>query len=132
LNPFFKNQELQIKETDAAFWACRSCQNFAATFGAKVNAKLKEVEERVDGLQENVETHREKIQQNKEKIGTVEKKAERMEKSLEDIEKQSKDGLLEELRAREAIKCNLVMYGMKEPHQSIKDGKNRMEANKEE
>jgi hypothetical protein len=51
-DPFFKNLELKIKETEAAFWACRSCQNFAGTFGAKVNLKLKEVEERIDGLQE--------------------------------------------------------------------------------
>jgi hypothetical protein len=48
------------------------------------------------------------------------------------MEQQSEEGLLEELRAREAIKRNLVMYGLNEPHHSIKDGKDRMEADKEE
>jgi hypothetical protein len=131
-DPFFKNLELQIKETGAAFWACRLCQSFAATFGAKVNAKLKEVEEKVVGLQEKVETHTEEIQQNKEKLVSVEKKVEKMERNMEDMEQQSEEGLLEELRAREAIKRNLVMYGLNEPHHSIKDGKDRMEADKEE
>jgi hypothetical protein len=56
-DPFFKELELQIKEEGAALWACRSCQNFAEAFGVKVNAKLKEVKEKVDGLQEKVETH---------------------------------------------------------------------------
>jgi hypothetical protein len=79
-DPFFKNLELQIKETGAAFWACRLCQSFAATFGAKVNAKLKEVEEKVVGVQEKVETHTEEIQQNKEKLDNVGKKVEKMER----------------------------------------------------
>jgi chromosome segregation ATPase len=84
-DPFFKNLELQIKETGAAFWACRSCKNFAATFGEKVNGKLKEVEEKVDGLQEKVETHTEEIQQNKEKFNNVGKKVEKMERCMEDM-----------------------------------------------
>jgi pyrimidine operon attenuation protein/uracil phosphoribosyltransferase len=81
-DPFFKNLERQIKETGAALWACRLCQNFAETFGAKVKAKLKEVTERMDGLQEK-ETHTEEIQQTQEKVDIVEK----MEKCMEDMKK---------------------------------------------
>jgi hypothetical protein len=39
---FFKNLELQKKEMGQSFGACPSCINFASTFGAKVNEKLKE------------------------------------------------------------------------------------------
>jgi hypothetical protein len=45
---FFKNLELQKKEMGQSFWACPSCISFASTFGAKVNQKLKEVNDRVD------------------------------------------------------------------------------------
>ncbi len=93
---------------------------------------MKEVKEKLVGLQEKVETHTEEIQQNKEKLDNVGKKVEKMERCMEDMEQQSEEGLLEELRAREAIKRNLVMYGLNEPHHSIKDGKDRMEADKEE
>jgi hypothetical protein len=40
--------------------------------------------------------------------------------------------MFEELRAREAIRRNLVVYGLEEPDQSIKEGKDRMEADKSE
>jgi hypothetical protein len=68
----------------------------------------------------------------KKKKYTVGKKVEKMEKCMENMEKQSEDGLLEEMRVKEAIKHNLVMYGQNKPHQSIKDGKNRLEADNEE
>ena len=129
---FFKNMELQIKEMGNAFWACRSCVSFASTFGAKVNEKLKEVDKRVDALQNKVESASGELEEVKEKVTVVEKMVKKVEKSVENMEKNGDDGMYEELRAREAIKRNLVIYGLEEPDQSIRDGKDRMEADKEE
>ena len=129
---FFKNLELQLKEMGTAFWACRSCVSFANTFGAKVNAKLKEMDKRVDNLQEQVESNTGGLEKVKEKVDTVEKKVEKLEKRAEERETTTDEGLFEELRAREAIKRNLVVYGLDEPDHSVKEGKDRMEADKME
>ncbi len=40
--------------------------------------------------------------------------------------------MFEELRAREAIRRNLVVYGLEEPDQTVTEGKDRMEADKNE
>jgi hypothetical protein len=129
---FFKNLELQIKEMGQSFWACRSWVSFASTFATKVNAKLKEVSDKVDNLQEKVEENTGGLEEAQGKINNVEKKVEKVEKTVEDMEKKVEEGMYEEMRAREAIKRNIVMYGVKEPDQNIKDAKDRMEADKEE
>ena len=67
-----------------------------------------------------------------EKVETVEKRMEKLEKKTEEREAAEDDGMFEELRAREAIRRNLVVYGLEEPDQSIKEGKDRMEADKSE
>ena len=79
-DPFFKNLELQIKETGTAFWACRSCVSFANTFGAKVNEKLKQMDRRVDDLQEKVQANTGGLEEVQEKVDTVEKRMEKLEK----------------------------------------------------
>jgi hypothetical protein len=131
-DPFFKNLELQIKETGTAFWACRSCVSFANTFGAKVNEKLKQMDKRVDSLQEKVEANTGGLEEVQEKVETVEKRMEKLEKKTEERETAEDDGMFEELRAREAIRRNLVVYGLEEPDQTIKEGKDRLEADKNE
>jgi peptidoglycan hydrolase CwlO-like protein len=80
LDAFFKNLELQLKEMGTAFRACRSCVSFANTFRTKVNAKLKEMDKRVDNLQEQVESNTGGLEEVKEKVETVEKKVEKLEK----------------------------------------------------
>ena len=127
-DPFFKNLELQIKETGTAFWACRSCVSFANTFGAKVNEKLKQMDKRVDALQEKVQANTGGLEEVQEKVDTVEKRMEKLEKRTEEREASEDDGMFEELRAREAIRRNLVIYGLEEPDQA--EGKDRMEADK--
>jgi hypothetical protein len=77
-DPFFKNLELQIKETGTAFWACRSCVSFANTFGAKVNEKLKQMDKRVDDLQEKVDANTGGLEEVQEKVETVEKRMEKL------------------------------------------------------
>jgi chromosome segregation ATPase len=97
-----------------------------------VNAKLKEVSDRVDTLQEKVDANTGGLEEVSKKMDTVEKKVEQAEKTVTDVEKNIEEGMYEEMRAREAIRRNIVMYGVKEPDQSITDGKERVEADKEE
>ncbi len=67
-----------------------------------------------------------------EKVETVEKRMEKLEKKTEEREAAEDDGMFEELRAREAIRRKLVVYGLEEPDQTIKEGKDRLEADKNE
>jgi hypothetical protein len=71
---FFKNLELQKKEIGQSFWACRSCVSFASTFALKVNAKLKEVNNKVDALQAKVDENSGGLGEVQEEIKLVEKK----------------------------------------------------------
>ncbi len=97
-----------------------------------MNAKLAEVTERVDALQEKMDENTNGLADAQEKIESVEKKVEKVEKKVEDMGKNTEDGMDDELQAREAIKRNLVLYGVKEPDQSITDGRERAEADKVE
>ena len=106
---FFKNLELQIKEMGTAFWACRSCVSFANTFGAKVNEKLKQMDKRVNDLQEKEEANTGGLEEVQEKVETMEKRMEKLEKKAQEREATEDNGMFEELRAREAIRRNLVV-----------------------
>ncbi len=108
---FFKNLEIQKKEMGQAFWACPSCISFASTFGAKVNQKLKEVNDRVDALQEKVDNNTIGLGEVQERVDTVEetvqkaeKAVEKVEKTVTDMAKELESGMYQEMRAREAIK----------------------------
>jgi hypothetical protein len=129
---FFRNLELQKKEIGQSFWACRLCGSFASTFATKVNAKLKEVNDRVDSLQAKVEENTGVLEEVQDKLETMERKVEKAEKMAEDVEKNMEEGMYEEMRAREAIKRNIVIYGLKEADPKITDSIERLEADKAE
>jgi hypothetical protein len=95
-----------------------------------VNEKLKQMDRRVDDLQEKVQANTRGLEEVQEKVDTVEKRMEKLEKRTEEREASEDDGMFEELRAREAIRRNLVVYGLEEPDQT--EGKDRMEADKNE
>ena len=119
---FFKSLELQKKEMGIAWWGCRSCVSFAT----KMNARFKEVDKRMDQLTERVDENTEGLEQVQEKVDKVEKSVGQVEKKVEDSEKRTEDIMLEELRAREAIRRNIVIYGMEE--QDGGTDKEKMEA----
>jgi hypothetical protein len=132
---FFRNLELQKKEIGQSFWACRSCVSFASTFATKVNAKLKEVNDRVDSLQVKVKEntgglgkYRTNLRRWKERW----RRQKKGRKTAEDMEKNMEEGIYEEMRAREAIKRNIVINTLKEADLKITDGIERLEADKAE
>ncbi len=51
---------------------------------------------------------------------------EKVEKTVTDKAKELESGMYQEMRAREAIKRNLVIYGVKEPDQRLTDSKDKM------
>jgi hypothetical protein len=96
-----------------------------------VNAKLKEENDKVESLQAIVDETSGGLEEVQEKMETMERKVEKVEKTVENVEKVMEEEMYEEMRAREAIRRNVVMYGVKEANLRITDGKERMEADKE-
>jgi predicted nuclease with TOPRIM domain len=108
-------------------------------FGAKVNEKLKEVSNGADALQERIDNNTAGLEEVQERVDSMEETAKKVEKAVGKVEetvtdmaKQLESGVYQEMRAREAIKRNLVLYGVKEPDQRLMDSKDKMEADKVE
>lgn len=120
----FKMLELQKKEVGHAFWACRSCMSFAQS----ITTKVQEVDRKVEELRGQVTENREGIERTKDDVKRMEKKVEKVERRMEDREKKMEDGLYEEMRAREAIKRNVIIHGVEEPDSRCKTDKERTEA----
>jgi hypothetical protein len=116
--------EVQKKETGQVFWACRSCMNFASS----ITTKVQEVDRKVEALRGQVEENREGLTKASEEVKKVEKKVEKVERKIEDSEKRMEDLMYEEMRAREAIRKNVVIYGVEDPSSSLRTDKERMEA----
>lgn len=116
--------DLQKKETGFAYWACRSCMNFAA----KMNANFQEYGRKIEELEEQVKENREEVAKANDGVKKVEKKVEKVEKKMEDVEKKMEEGMCEEMRAREAIRRNIIIHGVKEPDTRLKTDKERMDA----
>jgi len=125
---FFKNLEQQKKDMGMAYWACRSCLSFAA----KMQTQLKEVDRKLEKLKEQVEENTDGIGKANDKIGKVEKSVGTVGRKIEDMERRLEENMMEEMRAREAIKRNIVLHGVDEPAREMRDGKERMEADKVE
>jgi uncharacterized coiled-coil protein SlyX len=116
--------EVQKKETGQVFWACRSCMNFASS----ITTKVQEVDRKVEELRGQVAENKEGVDKANENVRKMEKKVEKVEKKMEDGQQRMEDIMYEEMRAREAIRRNVVIYGVEEPSTSIRTDKERIEA----
>ena len=119
---FFKSLEIQKKEMGITYWACRSCVSFAT----KMNTKFKEIDKRMDQLSERVDENSDGLELAQQKIDKVEKNVGEVGKKVEESEKRMEDQMYEEMRAREAIRRNIVIYGLEEQNKDT--DKERMEA----
>jgi hypothetical protein len=120
--------EVQKKETGQVFWACRSCMNFAHS----ITTKVQEVNQKVEVLRGQVEENKEGVAKANEGVKKVEKKVEKIEKKIEESEHRMEDIMFEEMRAREAIKRNVVIHGVRDPDNRVKTDKERLDWDMEE
>jgi hypothetical protein len=118
---FYKNLELQMKEMGQAYWACLSFCN-------KMNTQIKEVDKRVDQLMGKLEENTAGLKKADKKIEKVKKAVGKVERRQEDSEKRIEESMCEEMRAREAIRRNVIVHGVPEPDSGTKTDKERTEA----
>ena len=62
-----------------------------------------------------MEENRSGVEKAKDDVVHVEKKVEKVERKVEDMKNRIEDNMYEEMRAREAIKRNVVVHGVREP-----------------
>jgi hypothetical protein len=117
-----------MKEMGTAFWACRSCLSFAA----KVNTQFKEIDRRIGEVTTKTETISKKVEENTTEIGVVKGDMRKVVEKMEDLEKKIENRVYEEMREREIRRLNLVLHHVEEPSQRIRDGRERIEADKKE
>ena len=118
--------EIQAKEVGKAYWACRGCMNF----NTKWNNQMKEVSRRQDETEAKVASNSDKIEEVRMVTEELRRELREQAKKTEGIQERMESALDEELREREARRLNLVIHGLPEPEEYIKDPKERMEKDK--
>ena len=118
--------EVQAKEVGQAYWACRACMNFSN----KWHSQMREVNKRQEETEARVEANTDKIEE--VRLNTEELRREFREyvQRTEGIQERLEAVMDAELREREARRLNLVIHGLQEPAENIKDPRGRMEQDK--
>ena len=121
-----KGLEVQAKEVGQAYWACRACMNFSN----KWHSQMREVNKRQEETEARVEANTDKIEE--VRLNTEELRREFREylQRTEGIQERLEAVMDTELRERDARRLNLVIHGLQEPAENIKDPRGRMEQDK--
>jgi sugar-specific transcriptional regulator TrmB len=114
---FFKCLAEQFKATNRAYWACRSCSNYAEG----MNHRLREIQNQASEAVRIGTENKEEITKLKEQLA---KEKERADNAVLKVEKE----LQEEMTRREERRKNIIIHGLSES--SSMDGKKRMEDDK--
>lgn len=123
----FKSLALQMKEMGMAYWACRSCLNFAT----KTNALLKNMDKQMQTMNAKIEKNTEKIEATQKELKKVDNGLKNVERRVEEVKKSVGDELYEEMRERETRRLNLVLHGVQEQEET-RSYRERSEMDKEE
>ena len=123
-----KGLEVQAKEVGQAYWACRSCMNF----NSKWNTQMREVSRRQDETEAKVADNSDKIEEVRRITEDLRRELREQAKKTDGLQEKMERTLDEELREREARRLNLVIHGLPEPGEHIKEPRDRMEQDKSE
>jgi hypothetical protein len=122
----FKGLMLQAKEVGTAYWACRSCLNFAA----KMNRHLQETSKRQDQLEERVNVNSNNINRNEQNVEELRPELRRALAKMDNEKEARDDALCEELREREIRRLNIIIHGLQEPDNRYISNGDRIEADR--
>ena len=120
--------EVQAKEVGLAYWACRSCMSF----NTKWNNQMREVTKRQDETEARVASNSDRIDEVMKITEELRNELREQVKKTEGLQERMETVMDSELREREARQLNLVIHGLPEPEDTLKDPKDRMERDKVE
>ena len=118
--------EVQAKEVGQAYWACRSCLSFST----KWNHHVKESITRQEATEKKVEDNRKEIDSVRKFAEETRKMMTEHVKASQNMAERIENALEDELREREARRLNLVIHGVPEIPDSVKNVKERVEMDK--
>ena len=125
-----KNLAQQAKEVGFAYWACRAC----LAFNQKWNSQMRDVTRRQEETDRNVTENRTNIGENKRSIEQIRREAEELRRELraqaeklQGVEDRVEATMADEFRERESRRLNLIIHGVKEAEERIKNPKERLE-----
>ena len=105
-------------------------------FSNKWNKQMREVTRKQEETDAKVANNSDKIEElrriTEEQYQELRRDLNEQAKRTEGIQERVEKALDDELRERESRKLNLVVHGLPEPHENIKDPKSRMEQDKME
>ena len=110
----------QVKQNGGTFWACISCRSFKA----KIDKRLTLLEKWSEGIDVDVKD-------NAKRIGKMEKELKEVKTNVsttkpaevQTIKDDTSDAVFSELNEREKRKRNLIVHGVQEAGNEVKDGK---------
>ena len=123
-----KGLEVQAKEVGQAYWACRSCMNFSN----KWHNQMRAVTLRQDATEARVVKNTEKIEEVRLVTEELRKELREQARRTEGLQERMEAVMDAELRERESRRLKLVIHGLPEPAENIKDPRDRMETDKTE
>jgi hypothetical protein len=121
-NEYFQYLQDDLKESGNIMWLCEKCK----VTTKKLLTKMSQLTVRMDRVEERVTT-------NETKGAGYEKEMEGVKKRLEEVEESGNDAkftdsVFKEVKERESRQVNLVVHGLAEPPETIKDGRERAAA----
>jgi hypothetical protein len=123
----FKLLEDQVKESGSAYWVCRPCQQF----GQRIKHQFAETSRRQDENEKRTAENSKRIDGAEKKIEMLEKRMEKMAEKIDQDAGEREDRLCDEMQEREVRRMNLIIHGIEEQPERIKNNKERLELDKE-
>jgi hypothetical protein len=100
------------------------------SFATKVNNQFKDMDRRIGEVSTRTDAVTKTVEEHTAENGQVKGNVAKMEEKLEQMEKRLEDRMCEEMRERAIRRMNLILHNVEEPSQRIRDGRERMEADK--
>jgi hypothetical protein len=123
----FKLLEEQVKEGGSAYWVCRPCQQF----GQRIKHQFAEVNRRQDESERRIDETNKRMDGTEKRMEALEKEMKRMAEKTDKEIGERDDRLCDEMQEREVRRMNLIIHGIEEQPERIKNSRERLELDKE-
>jgi hypothetical protein len=119
--------EDQRKESGSTYWVCRPCQNF----GQRIKHQFAESSKRQDENEKKTAENSKRIDGTERELENLRKQMEKLAEKIESEGGEREETLYDEMQEREVRRMNLILHGVEEQPDRIKNNRERLELDKE-
>jgi hypothetical protein len=123
----FKLLDEQVKESGSAYWVCRPCQNF----GQRIKHQFAETNRRQDEMEKKTDNLAKRLDNTDKNMDEMKRELKRLAERMDTDGGEREDRLCDEMQEREVRRMNLIIHGIEEPPERIKNSRERLELDKE-